>query len=80
MNKENILEQVNEVFKEVLELDDIVIGFDTNANHITEWDSLMHIQLVYGVEKKFNIRFTAKEIGNYKNVGEMCDGILLKLK
>ncbi len=79
MNKENILEQVNEVFKEVLELDNIVIGFDTNANHIPEWDSLMHIQLVYGVEKKFNIRFTAKEIGNYKDVGEMCEGILLKL-
>ncbi len=79
MNLNEILQQVNDVFKDVLEIDDLNIEYNTNANDIPEWDSLMHIQLIYGVEKKFNIRFTAKEIGNYKNVGEMCEGILEKL-
>lgn len=79
MKLEEILHQVNEVFKDVFENEDLVISNTTNSNDIPDWDSLMHIQLVYGMEKKFNIRFTAKEIGNYKNVGEMCDGILLKI-
>lgn len=79
MKLEEILHQVNEVFKDVFENEDLVISNATNSNDILDWDSLMHIQLVYGMEKKFNIRFTAKEIGNYKNVGEMCEGIFTKL-
>ena len=79
MKLEEILHQVNEVFKDVFENEDLVISNTTNSNDIPDWDSLMHIQLVYGMEKKFNIRFTAKEIGNYKNVGEMCEGIFTKL-
>jgi acyl carrier protein len=79
MNLEEILHLVNEVFKDVFENEDLIISNATTSNDIPDWDSLMHIQLVYGMEKKFNIRFTAKEIGNYKNVGEMCEGIFTKL-
>lgn len=79
MKLEEILHLVNEVFKDVFENEDLIITNATNSNDIADWDSLMHIQLVYGMEKKFNIRFTAKEIGNYKNVGEMCEGIFTKL-
>ena len=79
MKLEEILHLVNEVFKDVFENENLVITNATNSNDIADWDSLMHIQLVYGMEKKFNIRFTAKEIGNYKNVGEMCEGIFTKL-
>lgn len=74
-----ILQKVNEVFIDVFEIKNLKIDYSTNSSNIPEWDSLLHIQLIYGIEKKFNIRFTAKEIGNYKNVGEMCEGIKLKI-
>ncbi len=80
MDIEQILKQVNEVFREILETEEIEIDRSTSAQDIPEWDSLVHIQLIYAVERKFNIRFTAKEIGNYRNVGEMCDGIFDKIK
>jgi acyl carrier protein len=74
-----ILEQVNEIFRDILDNDEIVVYEKTTAEDVAEWDSLSHIQLVVAVEKHFKIRFTASEINGFKNVGEMCEGILKKL-
>ena len=74
-----ILEQVNSVFKDVLDNEEIVVTANTTADDIDEWDSLSHIQLVVAIEKHFKIRFTSSEINNFKNVGEMCLGIQAKL-
>ena len=74
-----ILEQVNSVFKDVLDNEEIIVTANTTADDIDEWDSLSHIQLVVAIEKHFKIRFTSSEINNFKNVGEMCLGIQAKL-
>ena len=55
MNLNEILQLVNDVFKDVLKIDGLNIEYYTNANHIPECESLMQIQLIYGVEKKFDI-------------------------
>jgi len=70
-----ILQQVNDVFIDVLDNNDIKLDATTTAKDIEEWDSLTHIQLVVAVEKKFKIRFNTAEINNWKNVGEMCAAI-----
>ena len=75
-----VLETVNEIFIDVLENDSIVVKYETTAEDIEEWDSLNHIALVVAIEKKFGIQFTAKEIQDFKNVGEMCEGIITKLQ
>lgn len=79
MTKEEVLSQVNEIFKDVLDEDDLNIQFDTTAEDVDEWDSLNHIQLVVAIEKYFSIRFTTTEIQGYQNVGEMCTSIQEKL-
>ena len=78
-SNEEILKQVNEVFKDVLDNDSIVIKESTTADDIEEWDSLSHIQLIVAIEKHFKIRFATSEITSYRNVGEMCEGIRKKL-
>ena len=75
MDLSRILRQVNDVFIDVLDDDKIKLNDTTTAKDIEEWDSLTHIQLVVAVEKKFKIRFNTAEIGNWKNVGEMCAAI-----
>jgi acyl carrier protein len=75
-----ILTEVNDIFKDVLDNDEIIVYNETTAEDVAEWDSLSHIQLVVAVEKHFKIRFTAAEINGFKNVGEMCEGILKKLQ
>ena len=74
-----VFKTVNAIFIDVLENDNIVLQYETTAADLEEWDSLNHIALVVAIEKKFGIQFTAKEIQDFKNVGEMCDGIVLKL-
>lgn len=68
------------VFHEVFEDPTIVLCPETNAKDILSWDSLMHIQLIVAVERKFGIRFAAGEIEKLKNVGEMMDLISRKQK
>jgi acyl carrier protein len=79
-NIEELLKKINYIFIDVLENEDILVEYETTSQDIEEWDSLNHISLVVSIEKSFNIQFTAQEIQNFKNVGEMCLGILDKLK
>ena len=72
--------QVTAVFREVLGSNSIVLGENTTADEVEEWDSLTHIQLVVAVEKKFRIRFSSREIRGWKNVGELLDTIVTKIK
>ena len=78
MEKSQILEEVQEIFRDVLDNEDIELANETVADDIEEWDSLSHIQLIVAIEKHFKIKFTSKEILSWKNVGEMIDCISTK--
>lgn len=78
MEKSQILEEVQEIFREVLDNEEIVLANDTTADDIEEWDSLTHIQLIVAIEKHFNIRFTSREILSWQNVGQLIDNIAAK--
>ena len=68
------------VFRDVLGNDQLSLGEKTSADDVGGWDSLAHIQLVVAVEKRFRIRFGSREILAWKNVGEMLDSIVSKVK
>lgn len=75
MDRIEILKQINAIFIDVLDNEDVVIEEATQATDVDEWDSLTHIQLVVAIEKHFKIRFTSKEIQSWNNVGEMLNCI-----
>ncbi len=74
-----IMLQVKDIFIDVLDRKDIVLHSGTTAADYEEWDSLAHIQLVVEIEKHFKIRFMASEIQGFKNVGDMCKIIAMKI-
>ncbi|MBR6924282.1 MAG: acyl carrier protein [Oscillospiraceae bacterium] len=80
MEKEAILKKLNEVFREVFDLDDVVVTRNTVADDIEEWDSLEHINLISAVESTFKMKFKMKEVSTMKNVGEMIDIIAERTK
>jgi acyl carrier protein len=79
MERKTIFEKLNEIFCDVLDLDEVELTDKSSANDIEEWDSLSHIQLIVAIEKEFKIKFTSLEIMRWNNVGEMIDTILGKL-
>lgn len=78
MEKSQILDEVQAIFRDVLDNEKIVLANETTADDIEEWDSLTHIQLIVAIEKHFKIRFTSREILSWQNVGEMIDCIANK--
>jgi acyl carrier protein len=77
-DRPSIFEQLTEVFRDVFDDDELVIDATTTAQDVDGWNSLAHIRLVVSIEKAFKLRFSAAEIGNLKNVGDMVELILLK--
>ena len=73
MDKQEIIKRLNEVFRDVLDDDSIVISERTTAGDIEDWDSIEHINLISAVEREFKIRFTMGEVSGMKDVGEMID-------
>ena len=78
MDTNQVLQKVQEIFRDVLDNDDIVLNENTVAKDVEEWDSLSHIQLVVALEKHFGVKFTTGEISSWKNVGDMLKAIIAK--
>jgi acyl carrier protein len=68
---ETTLSRLTSVFREVFDDDTIVLTAGTTADHIQDWDSLMHLTLVAGVEKAFALRFSTAQVALLTDVGEL---------
>ncbi len=75
MERNEILAKLQEIFREELDNDNLVINEQSSAQNVDGWDSLSHIQLISAIEDEFDISFTSKEIMNWKNVDEMIISI-----
>ena len=73
MSREEIYEQLNEVFRDVLDDDTIELNDQTTSRDIEDWDSLEHINLIAAIETQFGMKFTMGQVVTMKNVGEMVD-------
>jgi len=73
MNKNEITERLNTVFRDVFGDDSISVNENTTSADIEDWDSIEHINLIAAVESEFGIRFKMREVSGMKNVGEMME-------
>ncbi|WP_421943915.1 acyl carrier protein [Pedobacter sp.] len=78
MEQSEVLSKVQDIFRDVLDNEDIILTPQTTADDVEDWDSLSHIQLIVAIEKQFNIKFTSKEILSWNNVEEMIQSITSK--
>ena len=80
MDRGEILVQLNKIFIDAIDNEEIQLTNNSTAKDVDGWDSLTHIQLVVAIEKHFKIRFTSKEIQSWKNVGELINNIITKMQ
>lgn len=79
MNKNEIIEKLQDIFCDVFDNEDIKLTEATCAEDIEEWDSIGHVQLIKELQARFNIVFTAQEMRSWDDIGEMADAILSKI-
>jgi acyl carrier protein len=75
MEMERVLNEVENIFRDILDEELLNLTRDTTANDVDGWDSLTHIQLIVAIEKHFKVKFSSKEILSWKNVGELLDSL-----
>ena len=76
MKFNEVMRLLHPIFRDVFDDDELVIEGNTTAKDIDGWDSLTHIRLVISIEKALDLRFTAFEISELENVGEMAELIV----
>lgn len=79
MDREKIFKELQPIFQDMFDDDELVVTDETNAAQIEDWDSLAQIRLIVAIEKHFAIKFVFEELQNLNNVGEMVDLIQKKL-
>ena len=72
MNETEILNALNQVFKDVFDDDNITVTDETTAEDIEGWDSQAHVNLIVAAEVRFGIRFRTAELESLHNVGEFA--------
>lgn len=80
MERKEIFEKLTEIFRDVMDNDEIVLEENTTAEDIEEWDSLAHVQLIEKIQAVFGVKFSAKEMMSWDDVGEFVDSIASKLQ
>jgi len=73
MTKDEILEKLQDVFRDVFEDDELTIHRASSADDVEGWDSLMHVSLMINVERAFKAKFSTTQVASLKNVGELVD-------
>jgi acyl carrier protein len=76
---DNILATLQDIFRDILDQEDLILTPESNANNVDDWDSLAHINLVTAIEKHYKIKFALGELQELKNVGDMIELIKAKL-
>jgi acyl carrier protein len=79
MDKAQILAEISEIIRDVLDLPDLVVTMSTSAENVEGWDSFNHINIVVAVESHFRVKIHTAEIEELKNVGELIDLVHQKL-
>ena len=79
MDRAAIMAKVQDILRDVVDDDTVVINDSTAAEDVADWDSTNHIRLMVGIEEAFKIRFETEDINKPETVGELVDMIRAKL-
>jgi acyl carrier protein len=69
---DEVYRRLTPIFHDIFEDDSIAITPDTTAADVAGWDSLSHVRLMLEVQRAFQVKFSAAQISNMRNVGELA--------
>ena len=79
MKKNEILAKLQDIIRDTVDDEDVVITNETVASDVDGWDSLAHVMIVGEIRNEFGVKLTSTEVAKIANVGEMVDAIAVKM-
>ena len=79
MQQQDIYQQLTEIFRDILDEDDLELRPGLTAADVPEWDSFNHINLIVAIESCFGIKFQTAELESMQTVGHLADLVQSKL-
>ncbi|MDO5304455.1 MAG: acyl carrier protein [bacterium] len=76
MDRVDVYNRLNKVFRDVFDDENINLSDETTAKDIDGWDSFEHINLLVAIEDEFSFKIPMSKVVNLKNVGEIVDIVL----
>jgi acyl carrier protein len=67
----DIHERLERVARSVFDDDSLVLSDTTQARDVPAWDSLAHVNFMFGVETEFGVQFTEDEFVGFQDIGEL---------
>jgi acyl carrier protein len=64
-------DRILSVFREVLDIDDLILTDETSAKDVPGWDSLAQVKLVIAIEEEFNMKFTTHDVAEMQCIGDL---------
>lgn len=71
-------QRLEKVFRQVFDNENLNLADDMMATDIEGWDSVSHINLMFGIEQAFGVRFNGNELADMKNIGDLKQFLVSK--
>lgn len=75
MEKQEIMDTMQSIFRKVFNNESIVITPETSADDVDEWTSLTYMQLITEQQEVFGVKYSLRDMLAFKRVGDMVDFI-----
>jgi acyl carrier protein len=79
MTQNEIRDAMFGIIRSALGKETLELSPGTEAKDVAEWDSLRQVMIILGVEEKFGIRLSSREVDSLRNVGDFITLIATKL-
>ncbi|MDB5023251.1 MAG: acyl carrier protein [Mucilaginibacter sp.] len=78
-SNENILADLQSIFRVEFSDQTIILNESTTADEIKMWDSITHMGLMFSIEQHYNISFSLDEIISFQSIGDLVNTIKVKI-
>lgn len=76
MNREQLVEEIQTIAREIFAKPELVIADTTSAMDVDTWTSLSFMQFLTAIEEKYGFRFKMMELLQLRNMGAVIDATL----
>jgi acyl carrier protein len=68
-----MIEELQTIFREILDREELVITEQTVPAELPGWDSFAHVNSLFAIEERFGVQFSTREFGQIRSVGDLTE-------